>query len=136
MTTETAVAESPKSKPAYRVQNWPEYEAVLVQRGRLTLWIDEAALAGWSEAQRTGWRGASCTYSEAAIQCVLTVRALYRLPLRAAEGLLCSILQWMGVDWVVPDHTTLSRCGRSLSASGDRREPLRGGGDGVDGRRC
>lgn len=58
------------------MQNWSQYEAALVQRGSLTLWIDEATLAGWHESQRTGRRGASRTYSEAAIQCTLTVRAL------------------------------------------------------------
>ena len=31
----------------YRVQNWPQYEAGLKRRGDLTLWIDEAAIAGW-----------------------------------------------------------------------------------------
>ena len=121
MTTAAPEAESLKPKPAYRVRNWSEYEAALVQRGSLTLWIDENTLAGWQESQRTGRRGASRTYSEAAIQCVLTLRALYRLPLRAAEGLLRSILQLMGTDLPVPDHTTLSRRGRSLSVTIERR---------------
>ena len=31
----------------YRVTNWPAYEAGLRRRGDLTLWLDEAALAGW-----------------------------------------------------------------------------------------
>ncbi len=30
----------------YRVTNWPAYEAGLRHRGDLTLWLDEAALAG------------------------------------------------------------------------------------------
>lgn len=30
----------------YRVTNWPSYEAGLRQRGDLTFWVDEAALAG------------------------------------------------------------------------------------------
>ncbi|PWV63408.1 IS5 family transposase [Plasticicumulans acidivorans] len=103
------------------MRNWSEYEAALVQRGSLTLWIDEAMLAGWHESQRTGRRGASCIYSETAIQCALTVRVLYRLPLRAAEGLLRLILQLMGADLAVPDHTTLSRRGRTLNVAIERR---------------
>ena len=85
------------------------------------MWIDEHTLAGWQESQCTGRRGASRTYSEAAIQCVLTLRALYRLALRAAEGLLRSILSLMGSDLPVADHTTLSRRGRSLSVAIERR---------------
>ena len=33
-------------KARYRVQNWPAYEAGLKRRGDLTLWLDEAAIAG------------------------------------------------------------------------------------------
>ena len=31
-------------KMAFKVQNWPEYEAGLRWRGSLTLWIEDAAL--------------------------------------------------------------------------------------------
>jgi hypothetical protein len=31
-------------KMAFKVRNWPEYEAELRQRGSLTLWIDDAPL--------------------------------------------------------------------------------------------
>ena len=37
----------------YRVQNWPQHEAGLKRRGGLTLWIDEAAIAGWQAPKRT-----------------------------------------------------------------------------------
>ena len=33
-------------KARYRVRNWPAYETGLQRRGDLTLWLDEAALAG------------------------------------------------------------------------------------------
>ena len=32
-------------KMRYRVTNWPDYDAALVQRGSLTLWVTEEALA-------------------------------------------------------------------------------------------
>jgi hypothetical protein len=32
-------------KQRYRVTNWPEYDAALRQRGSLTVWFTEAALA-------------------------------------------------------------------------------------------
>ena len=37
----------------YRVGKWREYEAGLQRRGDLTLWLDEAALAGWQAPRRT-----------------------------------------------------------------------------------
>jgi hypothetical protein len=41
-------------KMAFKVQNWPAYEAGLRRRGSLTLWIEDAALACW---QTTGPNG-------------------------------------------------------------------------------
>jgi hypothetical protein len=39
----------------------------------------------------------------------LTLRVLFRLPLRQTEGFLDSLLSLMGLDLKAPDHTTLSR---------------------------
>jgi hypothetical protein len=39
----------------------------------------------------------------------LTLRVLFRLPLRQTEGFLESLLRLMGLDLKAPDHTTLSR---------------------------
>lgn len=36
-----------KPKARYRVTNWCEYNRALVARGAITLWIDEAVIAGW-----------------------------------------------------------------------------------------
>jgi hypothetical protein len=37
----------------------------------------------------------------------LTLRAVFRLPLRQTEGLIGSILGLLGLDLPVPDHSTL-----------------------------
>ncbi len=63
--------------------NWRQYNAALVQRGSLTLWVDEAAVVGWQNQQKSGGRGASRTYRDSAIVCALTLQGVYRLPLRA-----------------------------------------------------
>jgi hypothetical protein len=39
----------------------------------------------------------------------LTLRAVFRLALRQTEGLIGSILQLLGLDLAVLDHSTLSR---------------------------
>jgi len=80
-----------------------------VGRGNLTLWLDEAALAGWLEQERSGQRGASQTYSDTAIQAVLLLKTVYRLPLRGAQGLAQSVMKLMGVALPVPHFSTLSR---------------------------
>jgi len=98
-----------QKKQQYRVRNWSEYNAALVMRGSLTIWLDEAALAGWTEHERSGQRGASQTYSEAAITAILLLKAVYRLPLRGAQGFAQSVLALMGLRLPVPHFSTLSR---------------------------
>jgi len=106
-----------KQKQQYRVRNWGEYNAALVKRGSLTIWLEEAALAGWIESQKSGRRGASLTYSEAAVQAVLLLKAVYHLPLRGAQGFVQSLLKLMGLSLPVPHYSTLSRrqAGRELT---------------------
>ena len=99
---------SGKKKP-YRIRNWREYNAALVQRGSFTVWIDEAALSGWCHTQRSGRRGASRLYSDVAITAALLLKVVYRLPLRATQGLLASLLQVLGLSLPVPHYSTLSR---------------------------
>lgn len=109
---------NPSPKRRYRLRNWCEYNAALVRRGSLTLWCDEAAVAGWVERGRTGRRGHPRVYSDAAITCMLTLRAVYRLPLRAAVGLVCSVLALLGYAALPVAHpTTLSRRARALGVA-------------------
>jgi hypothetical protein len=58
------IAPATPSKPRYRVANWRDYDRALVARGSITLWIDDAVLAGW---RATGGKGRR--YSDAAILC-------------------------------------------------------------------
>jgi hypothetical protein len=97
-----------KRRTQYRIRNWPEYNAALIGRGRLTLWVDDDALRAW---RYTGpsQRGAQYVYAEAAIQCVLTLRVVYRLALRATEGLARSVFALLEVALPVPSYSTLSR---------------------------
>ena len=36
-----------KKKTQYRIRNWAKYNAALIGRGSLTLWVDEQALQAW-----------------------------------------------------------------------------------------
>ena len=97
-----------------RIANWPVYEAGLRRRGDLTFWLDETALSGWGAPRRTT-RGGQPLYTDMAIELVLTLRLVFHLALRQAEGFARSALRLLGLDLSVPDHTTLSRRGRAFA---------------------
>jgi Transposase DDE domain len=102
----------PRAK--YRVTNWPAYDAALVRRGSLTVWITEEALAAW-QAPATGKRGGQPIYSAIAIETSLALRLVFHQPLRQTEGLLRSIADVLKIDLAIPDHTTMSRRGGGLA---------------------
>ena len=54
-------------------------------------------------------------YSDIAIETALTLRLLFKLPLRQTEGFLRSLIKLMNLDLTVPDHSTLSRRNASLN---------------------
>src|SRR5919107_5483213 len=89
----------------YRIRNWPQYEAGLKRRGDLTLWLDEAAIAGWHASRRTT-PGGQALYSNLTIELVLTLRLVFHLALRQAEGFVASVLRLLGLELPVSDHTT------------------------------
>src|SRR5256886_12914066 len=97
-----------KTKTQYRIRNWSAYNAALIARGSLTLWVDEEAVKAWRYTGPTQ-RGAQYVYAEAAITCVLTLRAVYHLALRATEGLARSVFTLLDVALPVPSCSTESR---------------------------
>jgi hypothetical protein len=96
----------PKQKR--KVTNWAAYDASLRQRGSLTVWFSDEAIAGWCAAPRTT-RGGQAWYSPLAILTALTLKTVFHLALRQTEGLIGSIIRLLGLDLAVPDHSTLSR---------------------------
>jgi len=97
----------------HRVTNWAAYDAGLRARGSLTVWFTAEAIEAWRAEPRTT-RGGQPHYSGLAIATALTLRAVFRLALRQTEGLVGSILQLLGLDLPVPDHSTLSRRAETL----------------------
>src|ERR687886_3024755 len=95
------------------VTNWPAYDASLRQRGSLTVWFTDEAIAAW-RAEPRPTRGGQPWYSELAILTALTLRAVFRLALRQTEGLIGSLMRLLGLALPIPDHTTLSRRATTL----------------------
>ena len=95
----------------YRTKNWSAYNAALKSRGSLSIWLDKEM--AWFAAG-TGKRGRQPTYSDAAIQFCLSLKCLFGLPLRQSIGLVESLLQLSGLNWPVPDFSTISRRQKEL----------------------
>lgn len=103
------------TKAKYHVTSWPEYDAALVRRGSLTVWVTDEAVAAWHAPSAGGKRGGQRVYSDLAIETGLALRLVLHLGLRQTEGALGAIVDFLDVDVRIPDHTTFSRRGDGLT---------------------
>ena len=91
-------------------RDWSKYNAGLVNRGKLTLFIAKDFADTWyvkygKDSLRV--RGGQPKYTETAITSLLSLRFVFKLPLRAMEGLAQSLVAMAGFDIDVPDYSTL-----------------------------
>lgn len=101
-----------KPKPArYRTTNWSSYNDALRKRGSLLIWLDKEMT--WY-APHEGRPGRPPVFSNAAIQFCLSIKVLFKLPLRQTAGMVASLLRLAGLDWPVPDYSTLCRRQKTL----------------------
>ena len=101
-----------KPKPArYRATNWSSYNDALRKRGSLLIWLDKEMT--W-HAPHEGRPGRPPVFSNAAIQFCLSIKVLFKLPLRQTAGMVASLLRLAGLDWPVPDYSTLCRRQKTL----------------------
>ena len=94
--------------------NWSGYDAALRQRGSLTAWFSDEAIKGWKAAARRT-PGGQASFSDLAITTALMLRAVFRLALRQTAGLVGSVLQPLGLELPVPDHSTIARRARTVT---------------------
>ena len=103
----------PKPTPTrYRTTNWSAYNAALRKRGEMLIWFDNDMT--WL-APHDGRAGRPPVFSDAAIQFCLSIKVLFRLPLRQTAGMVAGLLQQAGLDWPVPDASTLCRRQKTLA---------------------
>jgi Transposase DDE domain len=105
---------SKPTPPTCRTTNWRSCDAALKQRGSLRFWSDPET--HWLGAP-SGKRGRSATFTDAAIQACLTLKAPFGLSLRQATGLTTRLLGLAGLDLAVPDFSTLSRRQKGLKVA-------------------
>ena len=102
------------AKHQYKIRNWGVYNKALKERGNLGIWLDQETIEAWELKRIVGKNGRPKKYSDKAIECILSIRLLFNLPLRATEGLLRSLFKGMKKDVSVPDYTLVCKRQKSL----------------------
>jgi hypothetical protein len=101
-------------QPRYCIRNWSEYNRALIQRGSITVWIDENSIKKWLSSYHTCKAGRPQTYSDDAILMMLILREVYNRSLRSLQGFVQSLFSVMGHDLPVPSYSQISRRAKSL----------------------
>ena len=102
-----------KKKITYKVRNWREYNQSLINRGNITLWVNEDAIQSWFASTRKT-PGRPFLYSDQCILLALSLRSLFGLTLRATQGFLTGLMSLMSLPLPVPNYTRLCRRAKSL----------------------
>ncbi len=116
-----------KAKSSYKITNWRKYNESLVQRGSITFWFSDDVINQWKHANEEPKVGHPFVYSDTAIESLLVLRELFRLPYRQTEGLGRSLVQLMQVEISIPDYTSLAKRAAKLGVSlnvADRTGPI------------
>ncbi|QLK87130.1 IS5 family transposase [Arsenophonus endosymbiont of Aphis craccivora] len=112
------------AKQKFKITNWPAYNKALRQRGSLTVWLDESAIAGWTDSSSPEGRGRPLYYSDMAVTTVLMMKRVFNLSLRALQGFVDSIFKLMSLPLCCPDYSLVSRRAKSVNIS--IKTPTRG----------
>ena len=113
-----AAASEPKQL-AYQVKNWSKYNESLVSRGDITLWFSDEVVDAWEHENAEKRAGHPFVYSDLAIETLLTIRELFRLPYRQTEGFGRALAKLMNADVPIPDYTSLQKRAAALGVSID-----------------
>lgn len=102
------------TKLSYRIRNWAEYNRALIQRGSISVWIEEDTINQWFSSSNQSKAGRPTIYSDEAILMILLLREVYKLPLRGLQGFVQSLFRMMKLDLPVPSYSQISRRAKTL----------------------
>jgi len=105
------------AQKAYRVRNWRQYNEALVQRGSITFWFSEEVVKNWHIDDSSKSRGRPRKYSDMAMTCGLTLKAVFKLSFRATEGFVRSLIERMGIKAEAPDYSLFCKRQKTLKIS-------------------
>ena len=103
-----------QTEATYQIRNWSQYNKALIQRGSITIWMEEEALKKWYFSSHTCLAGRPATYSDEAILMLLMFREIFKLTLRSLQGFTESLFELMRLDLSVPSYTQISRRAQTL----------------------
>jgi IS5 family transposase len=105
---------STEARSAYKIRNWAKYNEALVNRGDVTFWFSDEILEQWKHDNENQGQGRPFTFSDLAIETLLTMRELFRLPYRGTEGFGRWVFRLMKLDLAIPDYTSLCKRAKTL----------------------
>ena len=96
-------------------RDWSAYNKSLVKRGDLFLWFDEETLSNWYSAPDCNKQGRPYTYSDVAIQTLLSIREVFHLTYRSLEGFGQSLFSMLGITrTAAPDYSSICKRAKTL----------------------
>lgn len=104
-----------EKKISYRVPNWKKYNESLVNRGSLTLWLDEELIAKWHKPETSEEKGRPLVFHSDALLFCLIIKAVLHLPYRQTEGFVKSLFELMNVSCKTPDYSWMCKKASSLN---------------------
>ena len=105
---------SKQARTAYKIRNWSKYNEALVNRYDITFWFSDEILSQWKHENKYPGQGRPFTYSDLAIETLLTMRELFQLPYRGTEGFGRWVFQRMQLDLPIPNYTALCKRASAL----------------------
>lgn len=102
-------------KPRYKTTNWKQYNQALINRGSLTFWIDEGAIAQWKANAEQPGKGRPRVFSDLAITTALMVKRVFSMPLRALQGFINSVFKLGGIPLMCPHYTCISKRAKTVN---------------------
>ncbi len=88
--------------------------------------VEPRVQSSWLSVHALKKRGRPTLYSDLGIEFCLTVKMLFKLPLRATQGFVPSVFQMMGLCVPVPDCTSLCKRQKSLQLKLPKRQNHQG----------
>ena len=109
-TNNTTKTNKNTKKDTKKIRNWHEYNKALEERGSILLCIEEdMAMGKFCKPIPKHTIGRPQEYSDSLIEMILTIRALYHIPLRQLVGFIRKLFKLYGYIIKVPSFVTLSR---------------------------
>jgi hypothetical protein len=96
----------------------------LVNRGDVTFWFSGEIIEQWKHDNIDQGQGRPFVFSDLAIEALLTMREMFRLPYRGTEGFGRWVFCVMQIDLAIPDYTSL--CKRAKNSTSTFRSAKNG----------